>query len=65
MTYKKGNVVISVEQVDGFGKRPSLWIGTRDPNEVVKVASFKSEDAANQFCRWFEYLLGMENKSAE
>ena len=28
MTYKRGQVSVSVYQLDGFGKNPSLWIGT-------------------------------------
>ena len=59
MTYKRGQVSISVHQLDGFGKRPALWIGTDDPNQMVKVASFGSEDKANLFCKWLEYLIGL------
>ena len=59
MTYKRGQVSISVHQLDGFGKYPSLWIGTEDPNQMVKVASFGNEDKADLFCKWLEYLLGM------
>lgn len=55
MTYKKGNTVISVEQIDGFGKNPGLWIGSE--NELVKVASFGSKDKADNFCKWLEYFL--------
>lgn len=61
MTYKRGSVSISVHQLDGFGKNPALWIGSEDPNQLVKVASFGSEDKAKQFCKWFEYLLGLNN----
>lgn len=61
MTYKRGKVSISVHQLDGFGKNPSLWIGTDDPNQLVKVASFSNEDKANLFCKWLEYLLGLNN----
>lgn len=61
MTYKRGQVSISVHQLDGFGKRPALWIGTDDPNQTVKVASFRSDDAAELFCKWFEYLIGLTN----
>ena len=62
MTYKRGNVKISVYQLDGFGKNPSLWIGTENSNTVIKVASFSSEDKANQFCKWIECMLGHDNK---
>lgn len=61
MRYEKGNVIISVEQIDGFGKNPGLWIGTNDPNQCVKVASFGSEDKAKTFCKWLEYLLGLND----
>ena len=59
--YKRNGVIISVEQIDGFGKNPGLWIGTEDPNQLVKVASFGSEDKAKLFCKWFEYLTGIIN----
>lgn len=58
MQYEKGNVIISVEKIDGFGKNPGLWIGTKDPNKRVKVASFGSQDKANLFCKWLDYLMG-------
>ena len=61
MTYKRGQVSISVHQLDGFGKNPALWIGTENPNQMVKVASFGSEDKANLFCKWLEYLLGFND----
>lgn len=58
MQYKKGDVIISVETLDGFEKNPGLWIGTEDPNMRVKVASFGNKDKADTFCKWFEYFLG-------
>lgn len=61
MTYKRGQVSISVYQLDGFGKNPSLWIGTDEPNKTVKVASFGSKDKADMFCKWLEYLLGFND----
>ena len=61
MTYKRGQVSVSVHQLDGFGKRPALWIGTDNPNQMVKVASFGSDEKARLFCRWLEYLLGLNN----
>ena len=61
MTYKRGQVSISVHQLDGFGKHPALWIGTEEPNQMVKVASFGNEDKANLFCKWLEYLIGFNN----
>jgi len=61
MTYKRGGVSVSVYQLDGFGKNPALWIGTDEPNQMVKVASFGNEDKARLFCKWLEYLLGFIN----
>ena len=59
MRYERGNVIIEVSKVDGFGKNPGLWIGTKNPNTVSKVASFGSEDKANTFMKWFEYMIGL------
>lgn len=61
MTYKRDQVSVSVYQLDGFGKNPSLWIGTDEPNQMVKVASFGSKDNADMFCKWLEYLLRLSN----
>ena len=61
MTIKRGQVSISVYQLDGFGKNPALWIGTDNPNQSVKVASFGSKDKANQFCKWFKYIIGLSD----
>ena len=57
MTYKRGQVSISIHQLDGFGKNPALWIGTDEPNQMVKVASFGSEEKAKLFCRWLNYMF--------
>lgn len=65
MTYKRGQVSISVYQLDGFGKKPSLWIGTEEPNQMVKVASFGSKEKADTFCKWLEYMLGINNDERE
>ena len=59
MRYERGNVVISVEKIDGFGKYPGLYVGTNSPNTVWKVASFGSDDKAKTFCKWFEYMIGL------
>lgn len=61
MVYKRGDVSIGVYKLDGFGKNPSLWIGTDNPNQELKVASFGSEDKARLFCKWFEYIAGFNN----
>ena len=65
MRYERGNVIIGVYKVDGLGKNPGLWIGTKDPNMVWKVASFGSEDKANTFIKWFEYMSGLNDKEPQ
>lgn len=59
MRYTFGNVVIAVHTIDGFGKNPGLYVGTKNPNMVWKVASFGSEDKAQTFMKWFEYMVGL------
>lgn len=59
MTIKRNDVMISVHQLDGFGKNPALWIGTENPNQMVKVASFGNKDKADLFCKWFKYIVGL------
>lgn len=59
MRYERGNVVLAVETIDGFGKNPGLWVGTKDPNTLMKVASFGSYDKATVFCKWMDYMFGM------
>ena len=65
MRYKRGNVVISVEQIDGFGKNPGLYIGTRNPNMMLKVASFGNYDKAEMFSKWLEYMVGFTDEPPE
>ena len=65
MRYTFGNTVIAVQTIDGFGKNPGLWIGTDNPNQMVKVASFGNEDKAKLFCKWFEYITGINRDRAE
>lgn len=65
MTYKLNGAVISVEQIDGFGKNPGLWVGTENPNGLYKAASFGSEDKAKTFCKWFEYFAGLSDSKPE
>ena len=55
MTFEKGNKLIRVEQVDGFGKNPSLWIG--EYNELIKVASFGNVEKSELFCRWMAEIF--------
>ena len=61
MIYRYKDVTIAVEQIDGFGKYPGLWLGTDQPNEFVKVASFGNERKAKAFCKWFEYIVGLND----
>lgn len=53
--FKKGSKIISVEQMDGFGKRPGLWIG--NVGQLVKVASFNSFEHASLFEEWLTSFL--------
>lgn len=62
MKYSKGDVYISVQTVDRFGKNPGLYIGTSDPNQAVKVASFGSIDKAMMFCKWLDYLFDLAER---
>ena len=55
MTIERGEKSISVEQIDGFGKNPGLWIG--NGNELVKVASFGSAEKAEMFCKQLREIL--------
>ena len=65
MRYVRGNTVVAVQTIDGFGKNPGLYIGTENPNMVWKVASFKSADSANMFMKWFEYMVGLSKPPEE
>ena len=49
MTFCKGELKISVFQLDGFGKNPSLWVG--DETGLIKVASFGNAEKADLFCK--------------
>ena len=64
MTFERGEVKIAVEQVDGFGKNPGLWLVAG--NEATKVASFGNQAKADNFCKWLKYLLfGKENPAGD
>ena len=60
MTYKRGTYAISVEQVDGFGKNPGLWIECN--NVAVKVASFGNAEKAELFQNYLAWLLTNEKE---
>lgn len=64
MRYQRGNVFISVEKVDGFGKNHGLWIGTDNQNQAVKVASFGNEEKARLFCKWIDYMFGLTDEGS-
>lgn len=55
MTIERGEKSISIEQIDGFGKNPGLWIG--NGNGLVKVASFGSAEKAEMFCKQLREIL--------
>lgn len=65
MILDRNNAIISVEKEDGFGKNPGLWIGTKDPNQCVKVASFGSDDKAKQFEKWLKYIIGFSSEEVK
>jgi hypothetical protein len=55
MIYKRGDFGISVSQVDGFGKRPSLWLHNK--NSMLKVASFGNEEKAKLFLAYLDWFV--------
>ena len=55
MIYKRGDYGISVSQIDGFGKRPSLWVHNK--NTMTKVASFGSERKAKMFLKYLDWFM--------
>ena len=63
MIYKRGDYAISVEQIDGFGKNPGLWI--HKGNEAIKMASFGSIEKAERFMKYLDYLLLINGKEPE
>lgn len=64
MTFSKGTVIISVEQIEGFGKNPGLWIGkiSEAENWLSKVSSFGNEQRAQDFCDWLQYIFGLTDQ---
>ena len=55
MIYKRGDFGVSVSQVDGFGKNPSLWVHNK--NSMIKVASFGNKEKAKMFMECLEWLV--------
>lgn len=62
MTYKRGDVFISVRAIEGRDKKPGVYIGTTNPNAAVKVASCGSQDKSEQLMKWLEYLFGISTE---
>ena len=58
MVYSKGNKMIAVEYKPIMGKRPQLYIGTANPNTLVKVGCFGSEQKARKFEEWLREFFG-------
>ena len=55
MTFRKGEYGIVIEQVEGFGKRPGLWV--LKGNTQMKMASFGSEEKAKEFEKYLKYFF--------
>lgn len=49
MLYKCGDIEFSVEQIDGLGKNPGLWVKSQVDGSFIKVASFGSKEKADLF----------------
>lgn len=60
MIYKRGDYGISVQQLDGFGKNPGLWV--HDKNKVYKVASFGNSKKAEMFLKYLDWLVLINSK---
>ena len=63
MIYKRGEYGISVEQINGFGKNPGLWI--HKGNSAIKMASFGSKEKAEEFIRYLDWLVLINAKEPE
>lgn len=60
MTFNRAGIVISVDKIDGFGKNPGLYVGTK--NRVCKVASFGNDKKAELFCKYLEFVSGITDE---
>ena len=60
MTFNRAGIVISVDKIDGFGKNPGLYVGTK--SRLYKVASFGNDKKAEAFCQYLEYIAGITNE---
>lgn len=65
MEIRKNGIIIGIQQVDGFGKRPGLWIGAEKPFMLVKVASFSNNESAKKFGDWLDYIIGFSNDKSK
>lgn len=65
MTFFKGSLEISIEQIDEFGKNPGLWIRSQTENAVIKVASFSSKEKADMFVDYLMKFLGLKDGEQE
>ena len=63
MIYKRGDYSISIEQIDGFGKNPSLFVFYK--NQGIKVASFNSPESAKVFEVFLDKLTDAEPPKEE
>ena len=60
MTFNRAGIVISVDKIDGFGKNPGLYVGTK--NRLYKVASFGNFKKAEVFCKYLEFMSGITDE---
>ena len=60
--YRRGEYEFSVEQIDGFGKNPGLWIHDTKNNASIKVASFGSKEKAELFEKYFAEMFGIKER---
>lgn len=60
MTFNRSGVVISVDKIDGLGKMPGLYVGSK--NNLVKVASFGNDMKAELFCKYLEFVTGITDE---
>lgn len=60
MTFNREGIVISVEKIDGFGKMPGLYVGTKSCSS--KVASFGNDRKAELFCKYLEFMTGITDE---
>lgn len=56
MCFSNGNKMIAIEQFPEFEKRPGLYIG--EGNQLLKVASFGSEEKARIFVETLKEFFG-------